>query len=243
MNYICITWASSGIWEALARKYFEDWKSLILTARNDVQQKELEKKIWNSNVEFFLVDFAFSEQIENFSLFLQGKTLEKMIFCAWSWTYSHFWNISIAEIQSQFQVNTLAPLLILHKNIKDFHNNDTKLVFFSSVIADFQAKKMSVYSASKRALQHSLKIIGWEYPKLQILILHLWAVQTPMHLKVGMEKMQWKTIQKVLPSIIESIEKKHWSSYLFFDWWLAWNIVAPLHSLFLTLKKIWKKQS
>ena len=236
---ICISWASSWIWEALAKQYQQNWDTLTLTARDETQKQKMQMDF--PKADFFLVDFANTKQVQDFANSVKKLKLDMFFMCAWVGTYTPFWDMQTQDIQSQFHVNMLAPLSILHTCKESFLQNHTKVVFCSSVVADFYAKNMSIYSASKKALNQALSIVQEEYPQLRILNLHLWAVQTPMHTKVGFEKMQWKTLQKVIPRITMLAKKRSWESYVFWDWWFAWNILAPLHRFYIQLKNLWKK--
>lgn len=241
MKYICITWAASGIGQALSLFYKqENIFSLILTVRTEQQKQEL--SLLFPLTDIYVVDFSSYSETQIFWEYVAYRELELIIFCAGTWVYRYFHEQNPQEIQAQFQVNTLAPLLITHMYIQKHMNQcETKFVYLSSLVADLNTKHMSVYSASKKALNQSLSLLQYESPHLKILNLHLWAIQTPMHQKSGMKKTHGKKLEAVIPRIISKIDTRQWKSYVFFDWWCIAHILWPLQPLSISLTTLWKK--
>jgi short-subunit dehydrogenase len=239
-RYIFISWASSGIWAGLAQ-YFYTQKQfrLIITARNLEQQALLQAEFPHALV--CIVDFNAVQSVEAFLVILHSKDIEYCIFAAGVGTYWVFRDIESSEIWAQFEVNTLAPLRIIHSNYTNFVHNHTKIIYFSSIVADISLKNMSIYGASKWAMNYALTILGTENPQLNILNLHLWAIKTPMHLKSGMSESKGRALWTVLPKLVFLIKNKSWNRYVYPDWWMTSHIAWHMISLFNLLKNIWKK--
>lgn len=128
-------------------------------------------------------------------------------------------------ISEQMSVNTTAPLEIIHSCLSECIQNKTKIVYLSSLTADMPLTNMSVYAASKRATNYALERISQSHPDLRLLNLHLGAVQTPMHIRSGMQEMKGRKLEEVIPKMITYIETKCGNRWMYPDWLFASYIV------------------
>lgn len=236
MSQIVIFGSGSGIWYSLSEYYTLLKKDLILTVRTEPQkQKLVEKFPWT---EIYVVDFLSISDIHSICDILQTRDISHILFCVWLGSYEYFWLGDTQKIQDIFQINTIAPLTIFHTFFK---NSIIKFVFFSSLMAHFYPKNMALYAASKKALSHTLRTMTQEDPHKNILILHIGAVQTEMHLKAWLQKMLGKKLSEVTPKLANTIENANWESSVFFSWWFLRICISPIQKIFLSLKRLWKK--
>jgi len=205
MKKICIIWAWSWIGKVLAEYYKNSQIEVDSFTRNDGDLSEL-------------------SDIKKLSKRIWAANYDFVIFSAGIGYHALFEKLSSEQISEQVMVNTLAPLHIL-KWFKD----TTKFVYLSSIIQYIPAKNMPVYAAMKHATSQTLSAIG----NKNILSVDLWAVKTDMHIKAGMKRKVGRDIEKIIPKLVKTIEKKHGSKTLFWDWWCLIYIVFPLYRIFL----------
>jgi len=239
MKKICIIWWGSWIGLEALEQYTKLWYIVDFTLRNVTQKSEFQERFPKSHIH--IVDLNQWEQILAFGEDIADRFYDTIIFTAGVWYYKTFENLKTPQLSEQLRVNTLAPIQILSEYFESHDYQDTKFVYLSSVMERVPSKNMSVYSASKSAASKVLLAYKQESPELRILIVMLWAVKTPMHIKSWLWKMVWKDLSKTVKRLIKTIERHEWVRTLYFDWVIILWIVFPLYNFYLFLKNIWSK--
>ena len=219
---ICIIWASSWVWQALSEYYRAQWDEVFAPTRSEY-------------------NLSNTSDIQEISKHISENNIDIVIFSAGVWFYKYFWELSEWELQEQILVNTLAPLEILRNNRQNFQKNNTKFVYLSSIMRHIPAKNMSVYASMKQATSQALYTLMLENANLRILHIDLWAIQTPMHLKAGMQKTVWKNISEILPKLIRTISTKQGSIILLWQWKILVYLVFPALKICFVCKMFYRK--
>jgi short-subunit dehydrogenase len=239
MKKICIIWASSGIGKEALEQYTQIWYIVDFTLRDSRQKWEFQKLYPKSRI--YTVDLNVLEQISSFWESISDTFYDIIIFAAGVGYYKTFENLKTQQLTEQLRVNTLAPIQILQEYFVSHDYADTKFVYLSSVLERIPSKNMSVYSASKSAATQILSAYKRESSELKILIVMLWAVKTPMHIKSWLERSVWKNLHKTVKKLIKTIDRHEWIRTLYLDWVLILWIIFPLYNLYHFLKNIWSK--
>ncbi|MDA9129247.1 SDR family NAD(P)-dependent oxidoreductase [Candidatus Gracilibacteria bacterium] len=214
---ICIIGASSGVGKALA-EYYSSEGNTVFTPRR---------------AKYNLSNY---EEIQKLSDTISEEKYDLVIFSAGVGYYKCFTELSDSELQEQISVNTLAPLKILRKNLSIFQQNNTKFVYLSSIMRHIPAKNMSVYASMKQATSQTLKTLRLENKNLSIVNIDLGAIQTPMHLKAGMQKTVGKKVSEILPKLIKTLETQEGSIMLLWQWKILVYFVFPVLKFSLACK-------
>lgn len=135
-KYILITGASSGIGYALAKKFAQKNKNLILVARNIDTLKELKDTIlqeYNVDVITKQADLSINSNVYNLYNDLKSYSLEALINSAGFGDYSTLENININKIDTMLDLNIKALTILSILFIKDYLNvENTQLINISS---------------------------------------------------------------------------------------------------------------
>jgi NAD(P)-dependent dehydrogenase (short-subunit alcohol dehydrogenase family) len=173
-KYVLITGASSGIGQVLAINLSHEY-NLILHGRNR-ERLEQTKSLCNSNKEqlIFTLDLKEIESIEvSLANFINESELEinHFIHSAGFMKMLPIKSMSLEIINTTFAINTISAALMIKVLSQRKINGDTlkTVVFISSNISNYGAKALSIYGASKGALDSLMKSLAVELaPKVRV---------------------------------------------------------------------------
>lgn len=164
---ILITGASSGIGEQTARYLSEQGYETVLVARNAEKLNDIANSLAGETV---VIPFDLNKLSEIKNIFdrckEQGIKLDALIHCA---GINSDMPISVNDIEIMQQVTTVNYYAFVelgkYFGKKKYSNEGSSIVAISSSAADACMKGMCTYSASKAALNASVKVMAREYLK------------------------------------------------------------------------------
>lgn len=186
-KYVLITGSSSGIGQNIAIK-LSSYKNVILHGR-DRRKLEIVKNMCSNNNEILIweSDLKDIQAIETSLLnFISNNNIliDVFIHSAGYMKMVPFKMSGFSLIQETFNVNVISAMLIskivTNKKINNLDLNS--IVFISSNISNFGAKALSIYGASKSALDGFMRSLSIELSSRKIRVNSILpgGVKTPM---------------------------------------------------------------
>ncbi len=151
---ILITWTNQWIWKAL--------KEALQIDHNIFKISKSSSKEDN----FFQCDLTKKEEIEK--LDFKNTIFDVIIFNAWVWYYSGFFQQNIDNYEEIINLNLLSPIRLL-KYLEHNINKYTKIIFLWSIASKKFMKNWSVYLASKFGLRWFAWWLKEEWKKVYII--------------------------------------------------------------------------
>jgi len=153
-KYTVITGASSGIGRAVALKFAERNKNLILIARRNNLLKDLKSKILkkNPNLDIIVIDFDLTDvgKIPELYSKLNNYHIETLINNAGFGVYSDVKDESLDKITDMIRLNVEALTLLSSMYIQDYYNEKgSQLINVSSAGGYTIVPKGIIYCATK----------------------------------------------------------------------------------------------
>lgn len=166
-KWILITGASSGIGEAVCKYLSSQGYGTVLVARNEDRLKKISDGLPEKN---FYISFDLRNLEEMEQIFLACKErevkLDGLVHCA---GINNDIPIRANDIQVMQDVTTINYYSFVEMGKyfckKKYSNEEASLVAISSSAADACMKGMCTYSASKAALNATVKVMGKEFVK------------------------------------------------------------------------------
>lgn len=234
MKHICIIGASSGIGKELAKNYSTDTNiHLSLVVRSKDAKKELEKLLsWK--VHIHVSDLEERDERKKLLSKLKKDHIDTLIYAAGVGYYKKFFEQKSKEISAQSEVNTTFVAELIHALYKDEKQRKSWVfVYLSSIISEIPAKHISVYGASKLNTKRMLQTIGAEYPDFHYVLVQLWAVKTPMHIKSWYGQPIWRDPKIVAEKIQKLTTKKRGIYTPFISWKIQVYLIFPVVRIFM----------
>lgn len=149
-----VTGASSGIGRAVTERLSTSDKKVIALGRNEASLHAITSNS-NDKFTFFRVDLLDRTQIESFCRGIESSdvTIAGLIHCAGTIIPGLVADISAADIDRMFGVNTIAPILLTSRLNPFFSQTGGHIIFINSSAAMSPGPDRAVYSASKGALK------------------------------------------------------------------------------------------
>ncbi|KAB2841143.1 SDR family NAD(P)-dependent oxidoreductase [bacterium] len=153
---ILITGASMGIGEALAREFSASGAELLLVARSEDRLRALCEELRGSNIpcEYLVADLSRPEQVSTLieKILAQGR-LDGIVHNAGVGLYGAFEQYAEVDVRELFEINFFS-VLTLTRGLLPLLKKARRptLLLVSSIVSWRAIARLSVYSASKSAL-------------------------------------------------------------------------------------------
>ena len=186
---ILITGTNRGIGLEFVKHYLKNNEKVIATCRNKNSAKDLlELENTTSNLSLVELDVSNPNSINEFTSKITDQPINTFINNAGVFGPRNieFGNFNAKEWLDVFNINTIAPLLITQKILKNLRlGKDKKLVFISSKVGSIEDNTeggMYIYRTSKTALNQVIKSLSIDLKEENFIVvaLHPGWVQTDM---------------------------------------------------------------
>ena len=186
---ILITGTNRGIGLEFVKHYIKNNEKVIATCRNRNSAKDLlELENTTNNLSLVELDVSNPNSINNFTSKIAGLPIDTFISNAGVSGPKNieFGNFDAKEWLDVFNINTIAPLIITQKILKNLRlGKDKKLVFISSKVGSIEDNTeggMYIYRTSKTALNQVIKSLSIDLKEENFIVvaLHPGWVQTDM---------------------------------------------------------------
>ena len=221
---ILITGTNRGIGLEFVKHYLKNNEKVIATCRNKNSAKELLKlKNMTSNLSLVELDVSNPDSINEFSSKITGQPIDTFINNAGIFgpRNNEFGNVNAKEWLEVFNINTIAPLLITQKILKNLRlGKNKKLVFISSKVGSIEDNTgggMYIYRSSKTALNQVIKSLSIDFKDESFIAaaLHPGWVQTDMGGPNAL--IDKKTSVKGMTRVIDSLILKNSGRFYNYD--------------------------
>ena len=221
---ILITGTNRGIGLEFVKHYIKNNEKVIATCRNRNSAKDLlELENTTNNLSLVELDVSNPNSINNFTSKIAGLPIDTFISNAGVSGPKNieFGNFDAKEWLDVFNVNTIAPLLITQKILKNLRlGKDKKLAFISSKVGSIEdntSGSMYIYRTSKTALNQVIKSLSIDFKEDNFIVvaLHPGWVQTDMGGPNAL--IDTKTSVKGLIEVIDNLTPKNSGKFYNYD--------------------------
>jgi NAD(P)-dependent dehydrogenase (short-subunit alcohol dehydrogenase family) len=221
---ILITGTNRGIGLEFVKHYLKNNEKVIATYRNKNSAKDLlELKNTTSNLFLVELDVSNPNSINEFASKITDQPIDTFINNAGVFgpRNNEFGNFNAKEWLDVFNINTIAPLLITQKILKNLKlGKNKKLVFISSKVGSIEENTgggMYIYRSSKTALNQVIKSLSIDFKDENFIAtaLHPGWVQTDMGGPNAL--IDTKTSVKGMAEVIDSLVLKNSGSFYNYD--------------------------
>ena len=221
---ILITGTNRGIGLEFVKHYIKNNEKVIATCRNRNSAKDLlELENTTNNLSLVELDVSNPNSINNFTSKIAGLPIDTFISNAGVSGPKNieFGNFDAKEWLDVFNINTIAPLIITQKILKNLRlGKDKKLVFISSKVGSIEDNTsggMYIYRTSKTALNQVIKSLSIDFKEDNFIVvaLHPGWVQTDMGGPNAL--IDTKTSVKGLIEVIDSLTPKNSGKFYNYD--------------------------
>ena len=177
-----ITGATDGVGRALARHCLANGQEVIMVGRKALA--ELNQEIFLAR-NYCQADLSRPEAAERIGAFLEAQAVTRLRGvihnAALGWV-GDLAEQSAEDVEMLTEVNLVAPIRLTQA----LWNRTQRVVFISSIVADFPSPRYAVYAATKGALDALARSLRAEGGGPHVQTLHLGAVRSGFHAKAGM---------------------------------------------------------
>ena len=221
---ILITGTNRGIGLEFVKHYLKNNEKVIATCRNRTSAKDLlELKNTTSNLSLLELDVSKPNSIDEFTSKIANQPIDTFINNAGVFGPKNieFGNFNAKEWLDVFNINTIAPLLITQKILKNLRlGKDKKLVFISSKVGSIEDNTeggMYIYRTSKTALNQVIKSLSIDLKEENFIVvaLHPGWVQTDMGGPNAL--IDTKTSVKGMTETIDNLTSKNSGKFYNYD--------------------------
>ena len=221
---ILITGTNRGIGLEFVKHYIKNNEKVIATCRNRNSAKDLlELENTTNNLSLVELDVSNPNSINNFTSKIAGLPIDTFISNAGVSGPKNieFGNFDAKEWLDVFNINTIAPLIITQKILKNLRlGKDKKLVFISSKVGSIEDNTsggMYIYRTSKTALNQVIKSLSIDLKEDNFIVvaLHPGWVQTDMGGPNAL--IDTKTSVKGLIEVIDNLTPKNSGKFYNYD--------------------------
>lgn len=244
-----ITWASSWIWEAIAREFYKQGAIIIITDINTEAWKKLEQELENSL--FIKLDVSSEEDWKSAIKQVEDKYwhLDILVNNAWIW-WDEKWtpqdpeNISLEDWELVHKINLTSVFLWCKYALKSMRKNKIKwnIINMGSRSGIVWVPNMSAYASTKAAIRNHTKSVALyaANEKLDIrcnclnpasIMTAMWELEDEKRLSWNIPMKRFWTPQEVAKACVflasDDSSYMTWSE-INIDWWiLAWTLTSP----------------
>jgi short-subunit dehydrogenase len=221
---ILITGTNRGIGLEFVKHYIKNNEKVIATCRNRNSAKDLlELENTTNNLSLVELDVSNPNSINNFTSKIAGLPIDTFISNAGVSGPKNieFGNFDAKEWLDVFNINTIAPLIITQKILKNLRlGKDKKLVFISSKVGSIEDNTsggMYIYRTSKTALNQVIKSLSIDLKGENFIVvaLHPGWVQTDMGGPNAL--IDTKTSVKGMTEAIDNLTSKNSGKFYNYD--------------------------
>ena len=221
---ILITGTNRGIGLEFVKHYLKNNEKVIATCRNRNSAKDLlELENTTNNLSLVELDVSNPNSINNFTSKIAGLPIDTFISNAGvsGPRNIEFGNFDAKEWLDVFNINTIAPLIITQKILKNLRlGKDKKLAFISSKVGSIEDNTsggMYIYRTSKTALNQVIKSLSIDFKEDNFIVvaLHPGWVQTDMGGPNAL--IDTKTSVKGLIEVIDNLTPKNSGKFYNYD--------------------------
>ena len=221
---ILITGTNRGIGLEFVKHYLKNNEKVIATCRNKDSAKDLLKlKNMTNDTTLVELDVSSPNSINEFASKINGQPIDTFINNAGVFgpRNNEFGNFNAKEWLDVFNINTIAPLLITQKILKNLRlGKNKKLVFISSKVGSIEENTgggMYIYRSSKTALNQVIKSLSIDFKDENFIAtaLHPGWVQTDMGGPNAL--IDTKTSVKGMAEVIDSLVLKNSGRFYNYD--------------------------
>ena len=221
---ILITGTNRGIGLEFVKHYIKNNEKVIATCRNRNSAKDLlELENTTNNLSLVELDVSNPNSINNFTSKIAGLPIDTFINNAGVFGPRNieFGNFNAKEWLDVFNINTIAPLLITQKILKNLRlGKNKKLAFISSKVGSIEDNTgggMYIYRTSKTALNQVIKSLSIDFKEDNFIVvaLHPGWVQTDMGGPNAL--IDTKTSVKGLIEVIDNLTPKNSGKFYNYD--------------------------
>ena len=221
---ILITGTNRGIGLEFVKHYLKNNEKVIATCRNRNSAKDLlELENTTSNLSLVELDVSNPNSINEFTSKIADQPIDTFINNAGVFGPRNieFGNFNAKEWLDVFNINTIAPLLITQKILKNLRlGKNKKLAFISSKVGSIEDNTgggMYIYRTSKTALNQVIKSLSIDLKEENFIVvaLHPGWVQTDMGGPNAL--IDTKTSVKGMTEVIDSLTPKNSGKFYNYD--------------------------
>ena len=221
---ILITGTNRGIGLEFVKHYLKNNEKVIATCRNKNSAKDLLKlKNTTSNLSLVELDVSNPNSINEFASKITNQPIDTFINNAGVFgpRNNEFGNYNAKEWIEVFNINTIAPLLIMQKILKNLRlGKNKKLIFISSKVGSIEENtggSMYIYRSSKTALNQVIKSLSIDFKNENFITvaLHPGWVKTDMGGPNAL--IDTKTSIKGMAEVIDSLVLKNSGRFYNYD--------------------------
>lgn len=195
MPTLCITWWTSGLWEAIVRQFIIHDRHVVALARNEQKLKTLQHELW-THFDYRVCDIR--DQSQLIQVFTTIDTIDCFINNSGVGYRKHTDAESLHQIQDTIQTNLISAIrctkLVLPKMITQ---QDGVVINIWSMQSTKWKIGASTYGASKAGLKMYTDILREEVKQynIKVISIHPWKIETPMRDKDELEAFTWRMLQ------------------------------------------------
>ena len=221
---ILITGTNRGIGLEFVKHYLKNNEKVIATCRNRNSAKDLlELKNTTSNLSLLELDVSKPNSIDEFTSKIADQPIDTFINNAGIFGPRNieFGNFDAKEWLDVFNINTIAPLIITQKILKNLRlGKNKKLAFISSKVGSIEDNTgggMYIYRTSKTALNQVIKSLSIDLKEENFIVvaLHPGWVQTDMGGPNAL--IDTKTSVKGMAEVIDNLAPKNSGKFYNYD--------------------------
>ena len=221
---ILITGTNRGIGLEFVKHYLKNNEKVIATCRNRNSAKDLlELENTTNNLSLLELDVSKPNSIDEFTSKIANQPIDTFINNAGVFGPRNieFGNFNAKEWLDVFNINTIAPLLITQKILKNLRlGKNKKLAFISSKVGSIEDNTgggMYIYRTSKTALNQVIKSLSIDLKEENLIAvaLHPGWVQTDMGGPNAL--IDTKTSVKGMAEVIDNLAPKNSGKFYNYD--------------------------
>ena len=161
---VLVTGGGTGIGKAIAKRFIKLGASVVITGRRESKLSETAKEL-GANASYIVGDVSetgvpkkmIQETIEKY-----GR-LDVLVNNAGISSTGPLVDVLDEEIETVFKTNLFAPLAFIREAMSELIKTKGSVINISSVLSKGVMPEISVYSATKAAIDHSTRVLAAEY--------------------------------------------------------------------------------
>jgi short-subunit dehydrogenase len=196
-----VTGASGGIGESIAYALARNEVDLCLLGRDKSKLEKLSGQLReiHPEVQFHVCDFASAENIHRVAKKINSsfRGIDILVHSAGSLMLKRLEEITEAEFDLEFSVNTRAPFLLTKLLLPAIKNRKGQIVFLNSSIAQQKARaNLSIYAGSKYALRAIADSLREEVNASEVRVLSVYPGRTATAMQEDIFKFENREYRK-----------------------------------------------
>ena len=196
-----VTGASGGIGESIAYALARNRVDLCLLGRDESKLERLSGRLGkiHSEVQTYVCDFASADNIHSVAKKINSdfRAIDILVHSAGSLMLKSLEEITEAEFDLEFAVNTRAPFLLTKLLLPAIKNRKGQIVFLNSSIAQQKARaNLSIYAGSKYALRAIADSLREEVNASEVRVLSVYPGRTATAMQEDIFKFENREYRK-----------------------------------------------